>query len=44
MCGIFKEDFLDLEKRKTFYISRLKPNIAVHINNNNIEYYNNKTK
>ncbi|MCB2323732.1 IS4 family transposase, partial [Clostridium tagluense] len=37
------EDFLDIEKRKAFYISRLKPNIAVYIDSNNIEYYKNGT-
>jgi len=37
------EDFLDLEKRKAFYISRLKPNIAVYIESNDIEYYKNGT-
>ncbi|MBZ9689868.1 IS4 family transposase [Clostridium estertheticum] len=35
------EDFLDVEKREAFYISRLKPNIAVYIENDNIEYYKN---
>ena len=35
------EDFLDLEKREAFYISRLKPNIAVYIENDDIEYYKN---
>lgn len=37
------EDFLDVEKREAFYISRLKPNIAVYIENNDIEYYKNGT-
>jgi len=37
------EDFLDLEKRKAFYISRLKPNIAVYIESNDIAYYKNGT-
>jgi molecular chaperone GrpE (heat shock protein) len=37
------EDFLDIEKREAFYISRLKPNIAVYIENNDIEYYKNGT-
>ena len=37
------EDFLDLEKREAFYVSRLKPNIAVYVENNNIEYYKNGT-
>ena len=37
------EDFLDIEKRKAFYISRLKPNIAVYIESNDIEYYKNGT-
>ena len=35
------EDFLDIEKREAFYISRLKPNIAVYIESNDIEYYKN---
>lgn len=35
------EDFLDVEKKEAFYISRLKPNIAVYIENDNIEYYKN---
>ncbi|MCH4201176.1 MAG: IS4 family transposase [Clostridium tyrobutyricum] len=37
------EDFLDVEKREAFYISRLKPNIAVYIENNDKEYYKNGT-
>lgn len=37
------EDFLHIEKRDTFYISRLKPNIAVYIENDDIEYYKNGT-
>ena len=37
------EDFLDIEKREAFYISRLKPNIAVYIEINDIEYYKNGT-
>ena len=37
------EDFLDIEDRKAFYISRLKPNIAVYIENKDIEYYKNGT-
>jgi hypothetical protein len=37
------EDFLDIEKRGAFYISRLKPNIAVYIENDDIEYYKNGT-
>jgi hypothetical protein len=37
------EDFLDVEKREAFYISRLKPNIAVYVENNDIEYYKNGT-
>ncbi len=37
------EDFLDVEKREAFYISRLKPNIAVYIENTEIEYYKNGT-
>jgi hypothetical protein len=37
------EDFLDIEYREAFYISRLKPNIAVYIENNDIEYYKNGT-
>ncbi|KZL88532.1 IS4 family transposase [Clostridium magnum] len=37
------ENFLDVEKREAFYISRLKPNIAVYIENNEIEYYKNGT-
>ncbi|WP_263487241.1 IS4 family transposase [Clostridium estertheticum] len=35
------EDFLDVERKEAFYISRLKPNIAVYIENDNIEYYKN---
>ncbi|MBW9159777.1 IS4 family transposase, partial [Clostridium tagluense] len=35
------EDFLDIEDREAFYISRLKPNIAVYIENKDIEYYKN---
>lgn len=35
------EDFDDIDKRKALYISRLKPNIAVYIKNNNIQYYKN---
>jgi len=35
------EDFLDIEDRDAFYISRLKPNIAVYIENKDIEYYKN---
>ena len=34
---------MDLEKRKSFYVSRLKSNIAVYIESNNIEYYRNGT-
>lgn len=30
------EDFLDIEKREAFYISRLKPNIEVYIESNDI--------
>lgn len=37
------EDFLDIEKREAFYISRLKPNIAVYIESNDIQYYKNGT-
>lgn len=37
------EDFLDVEDKEAFYISRLKPNIAVYIENNDIEYYKNGT-
>jgi hypothetical protein len=37
------EDFLDIEKRAAFYISRLKPNIAVYIESNDIKYYKNGT-
>ena len=37
------EDFLDIEDRNAFYISRLKPNIAVYIENKDIEYYKNGT-
>jgi hypothetical protein len=37
------EDFLDVEKREAFYISRLKPNIAVYIENTEIEYFKNGT-
>jgi hypothetical protein len=37
------EDFWDIEKREAFYISRLKPNIAVYIESNEIEYYKNGT-
>jgi len=37
------EDFLDVEKREAFYISRLKPNIAVCMASNEIEYYKNAT-
>jgi len=37
------EDFWDIEDRKVFYISRLKPNIAVYIENKDIEYYKNGT-
>jgi hypothetical protein len=37
------EDFLDVEKREAFYISRLKPNIAVYMASNEIEYYKNGT-
>ncbi len=32
-----------MEKKKAFYISRLKPNIAVYIENNDMEYYKNGT-
>jgi len=32
------EDFLDIKKRVAFYISRLKPNIAVYIESNEIEH------
>ncbi|WP_308011369.1 IS4 family transposase [Clostridium tagluense] len=35
------EDFLDIENREAFFISRLKPNIAVYIDNEDIEYYKN---
>jgi len=35
------EDFLDIERKESFYISRLKPNIAVYIDSNDIEYYKN---
>jgi hypothetical protein len=37
------EDFLDIENKDAFYISRLKPNIAVYIESNDIEYYKNGT-
>ena len=37
------EDFLHIEKKKAFYISRLKSNIAVYIKSNEIEYYKNGT-
>ena len=37
------EDFLDIEKKEAFYISRLKPNIAVYIENDEVEYYKNGT-
>jgi len=36
-------DFLDVEKRESFYISRLKLNIAVYIESNEIQYYKNGT-
>ena len=35
------EDFWDIEDKESFYISRLKPNIAVYIDNEDIEYYKN---
>lgn len=35
------EDFDDINEKKALYISRLKPNIAVYITNNDIEYYKN---
>jgi hypothetical protein len=38
------EDFWDVEKREAFYISRLKPNIAVYIENTEIEYYRHSKK
>ena len=37
------EDFLDVERKEAFYISRLKPNIAVYVKNDDIEYYKNGT-
>lgn len=37
------EDFLDVERKEAFYISRLKPNIAVYTKNKDIEYYKNGT-
>lgn len=33
--------FEDLEKKKSFYVSRLKPNIAIYVKNENVEYYKN---
>lgn len=33
------EDFNEIDKRKALYISRLKPNIAIYLESNNIEYY-----
>ena len=32
---------MDIENREAFFISRLKPNIAVYIDNEDIEYYKN---
>ncbi|BAH08258.1 transposase [Clostridium kluyveri] len=35
------KDFEDMENKKSFYVSRLKPNIAVYIKNENVEYLKN---
>jgi hypothetical protein len=35
------EEFKAIEKSEAFYISRLKPNIAVYVENDNIQYYKN---
>jgi hypothetical protein len=34
-------DFKDIESKGAFYISRLKPNVAVYLKNEDIEYYKN---
>ncbi len=34
---------MDIENKESFYISRIKPNIAVYLENNDIEYYKNCT-
>ncbi|MFL0198811.1 transposase, partial [Clostridium sp. WILCCON 0269] len=33
--------FEDMENKKSFYVSRLKPNIAVYVKNENVEYLKN---
>lgn len=35
------KDFEDMEDKKSFYLSRIKPNIAVYVRNENIEYLKN---
>ncbi|MFL0195061.1 transposase [Clostridium sp. WILCCON 0269] len=35
------KDFEDMENKKSFYVSRLKPNIAVYVKNKNVEYLKN---
>jgi hypothetical protein len=35
------KDFEDMENKKSFYVSRLKPNIAVYVKNENVEYLKN---
>jgi hypothetical protein len=35
------EEFEAIEKSDAFYISRLKPNVAVYVKNNNVQYYKN---
>jgi hypothetical protein len=34
-------DFKDIESKGAFYISRLKPNVAVYLKNEDVEYYKN---
>ncbi|TCO69238.1 DDE family transposase [Marinisporobacter balticus] len=35
------KDFKDLDERKASYVSRLKPNVAVYLENEDVEYYKN---
>ncbi|WP_432406385.1 transposase [Wukongibacter sp. M2B1] len=35
------KDFQDLDDKKASYVSRLKPNVAVYVKNEDIQYYKN---
>jgi len=34
-------DFKDLDDKEAFYVSRLKPNVAVYVENEDVQYYKN---